>query len=153
MCALPMVLPSFDMWFTAKWKIIDNEIYLTGTHIYMDQEYCDFKRSEEEQKLLLEEVLGRKFEENGIKADWLRGEWVLFDELPKYRLYSQVEDSLVENEIDKIDYLTEYLKKFNKKQNVYTVNFDEGKVTKPARNKKLEKKFRKRGSIWHMASY
>lgn len=68
--------------FRAEWKIIDNNLYLSNVY------EC---HSDKKINRIIEKILGRKFENGLLKADWVNGDfWEGKDYVPEQTLYITV---------------------------------------------------------------
>lgn len=130
-----MVLPEIDHGYRIVWIVKKNKLYIKELNAYR-LSYGGYNPSKKEKRLRLEKYLGRKFEKNGIFADFVTGKFILYkyrdffkktgDKYDKYT--SEEKDAYEINLIDK--------------QEIYTIEFKDGVLIRLFQENGYEEKYR-----------
>lgn len=132
-----MVLPEIDAGYRLRWSIEEGKLYIRAINICRSDYDTNMKPTKEEANKKLEVFLGREFDECRLFADFVTGKFVLYKYPLTLRACGEKSNKYTTDELNRY---REYLMK---KQEIYTVEFELGVLTKLSRNKSFERKFRK----------
>lgn len=126
-----MVLPEIDHGYRMIWVIKKDKLYIKEINAYRPS-YLGYTPTKEERRERLENFLGRKFEKEGMFADFVTGKFILYKYPDSLRKLGERRDKYTRDE------RRAYAISLIDKQEIYTVEFKDGKLIQLSRGKNRE---------------